>query len=371
MIKPLISSLMTVMLTGCVSYYYPMPQSTYGYSETRLGVPYEDGYSADEYSYYDTAYYPWWSIDYFYLGRHPYRPYHGNSLSIGFSSGYPYYGPYYYPAYYSDWHAPYYYRSPWFGFNYAWRGYRGYDPYWRSAYRMHAFRAPHRDREHGHDRGHGGYHDNGASGRADGGPTRGGNWRGRDPVNRNIATHPGNRPGRSASRRPIPPVQPDRGALSSSSWKLRDGSMAIVKRGDGKLRPIRPEPISPRGSTVAVTARVAEPRAATGAYPSNQSQVVAPRYYRTSRPDAVRRGVSQNTARVPRTEPARDAAGFRHEEARLVPSPRSLTRPDAQAVTRNSGSGRHPDEGSGHRGDDGRARDSDAVVYRGRGEGHR
>ena len=77
--KKLLILPLLVLLTGCVTYYYP---------ETALedGVYYaEDDPSYNVYSggYAGVAYYPWSSLDYFYLGYNPYP---------GFGIGYGYVG---------------------------------------------------------------------------------------------------------------------------------------------------------------------------------------------------------------------------------------------------------------------------------------
>jgi hypothetical protein len=106
------------LLAGCVTYYYP---------ETAL----EDGvyYAGDDPSYVfnsgdysGVVYYPWSSLDYFYMG---YWPYPGH----GYVYGYPY------GIGYSPWHYPYgyygYYSERYFSYRYYsyWRPYQGYCAY--------------------------------------------------------------------------------------------------------------------------------------------------------------------------------------------------------------------------------------------------
>ena len=100
-----------VLLSGCVSYYYP---------ETAL----EDGvyYAEDDPSYvlnsgdYSTViYYPWSSLDYFYLG---YWPYPGFGYTYGYTSGWGY-SPWGYPYGYGGHHSPWYFS-------------RHHYPYWHS-----------------------------------------------------------------------------------------------------------------------------------------------------------------------------------------------------------------------------------------------
>lgn len=123
------------LLAGCVTYYETEP---YGLDTPDTG--YISGYAGGYDGGYDhsfgisTTYYPWWSMDYFYLGfGYP-----------GYYRGYPAWSPWY--AYYRPW---YYYQYP--GFAYGWSswgpyagfGYGGYDPYWYHRYRVHAYRPPH------------------------------------------------------------------------------------------------------------------------------------------------------------------------------------------------------------------------------------
>lgn len=113
--KKLLMLALLILLTGCVTYYQP---------ETAL----EDGvyYAEDDPSYvfnsgdYSGAtYYPWLSLDYFYLSYGAYYDY-------GFTYGYPYgwaYSPWGYPyvyhGYYSPWPLPMhryvYWRPPFEG----------------------------------------------------------------------------------------------------------------------------------------------------------------------------------------------------------------------------------------------------------------
>jgi len=117
-----------VLLTACVTYYDP---------ETAL----EDGvyYAGNDLSYVLNAdpyagvsYYPWSSLDHFYLGYNPYPRHgfgyayggYGSGSSFGINYGYsPWYYPYSYYGYYSPWYASYYHyphypaRRPWRGYS--------------------------------------------------------------------------------------------------------------------------------------------------------------------------------------------------------------------------------------------------------------
>jgi hypothetical protein len=127
--KKLLILPLLVLLTGCVSYYYP---------ETA----YEDGvyYAEDDpayvvYSnaYAGVAYYPWSSLDYFYMGYDPYPGYsfgygYGSGFSFGISYGFsPWYYPYHHHGYYSPWYASYHYYP-------SWRPYRGYSSHHNRGY---------------------------------------------------------------------------------------------------------------------------------------------------------------------------------------------------------------------------------------------
>jgi hypothetical protein len=110
-----------------------------------------------------SPYYPWASLDYFYLGNNYYRPYSGVSFSFGFFVGGGWYPPYYYnPYYYSAWYRPFYgfpYPYPYYG--------AGYDP-WYHHYPHHAYRSRYED-------DHGGGHRSGGIGPDDRSPRRSNN----------------------------------------------------------------------------------------------------------------------------------------------------------------------------------------------------
>lgn len=160
----------TLLLSGCVSYYYPQ----YDADE---GVYYaaDDGHGSVRVSYRESAYYPYWSVDHFYFGG--YWGSYSSSVSIGYHWGYPYrpwyvYDPYPWP-YYGGWaYRPYYWYGP--HYHYAW-----YDPYW---YWRH-----HRYRYYGHHGGHygghygGGHHGGGHHGGGHHGGGHGGHDYGQPP----------------------------------------------------------------------------------------------------------------------------------------------------------------------------------------------
>ncbi len=118
--KKLLILPLLVLLSGCVTYYYP---------ETALedGVYYaEDDPSYNVYQghYPGYAYYPWSSLDYFYMGYHPYPRYaYYYGYPHGFSYGYsPWHYPFGYYGYYSPLYASYY-HYPYYP---VWRPYTGY-----------------------------------------------------------------------------------------------------------------------------------------------------------------------------------------------------------------------------------------------------
>jgi hypothetical protein len=122
--KKLLILPLLVLLTGCVTYYYPQTALEDGvyYAED------DPSYNAYSDSYAGVSYYPWSSLDYFYLGYNPYPRYgfsygYGGGFSFGISYGYsPWYYPSSYCGYYSPWYASHY-HYPYYP---AWRPYNGY-----------------------------------------------------------------------------------------------------------------------------------------------------------------------------------------------------------------------------------------------------
>jgi hypothetical protein len=109
-----------VLLSACVSYYYPetaLEDGVYYAEDDPSYVVYQGGYPG-------AAYYPWSSLDYFYLG---YYPYPGYAFYYGYPFGIahvysPWHHPYSYYGYYSPRYASYYH----YPFYPAWRPYSGY-----------------------------------------------------------------------------------------------------------------------------------------------------------------------------------------------------------------------------------------------------
>jgi hypothetical protein len=140
-------------LTACVTYYYPPVDSS-------DGVYYaadDPGYVSDSGYYATVGYYPWWSLDYFYLGY----GYRHSGWSIGVSYGYPAYRwafrPYAYPAWYYDpWYYAYWYAPV--HYHHSWYRYAHHNPYWHARYRGY-YGGHHRGHNRGHHPGHRPGHD--------------------------------------------------------------------------------------------------------------------------------------------------------------------------------------------------------------------
>lgn len=133
-------------LQACATYSNPYEPAGRIYYDGQVD---HDPYAHDvgepvvEVTFADTAYYPWWSIDYYYLGHHYYRPSYlgGPYYSPGYGFGvppyyWPYYGyfsPFYYPHAYYAWYDPWYgWPRYGIGTNIFWT-----NVYWTSRYRAH------------------------------------------------------------------------------------------------------------------------------------------------------------------------------------------------------------------------------------------
>jgi len=113
--KNLIALLLLVSLTGCVTYYYPEAALEDGvyYAED------DPAYVLNSGDYSGVVYYPWSSLDYFYLGYWPYPGYgfapgYGSWLGYSpwnYSAGYfGYYPPRYFPRHGYAFRRHHYYR---------------------------------------------------------------------------------------------------------------------------------------------------------------------------------------------------------------------------------------------------------------------
>lgn len=135
-----------VALQGCATYsnpYEPTGRVQYGGEAGYDGYGYDEGEAIVDLTIADAAYYPWWSVDYYYLGSHYYQPSYlrGPHYSLRYNFGYPpnfwpyygFYSPFYYP------YSTYAWYDPWTGFprygiglDFPWL-----DAYWARRYRDH------------------------------------------------------------------------------------------------------------------------------------------------------------------------------------------------------------------------------------------
>jgi hypothetical protein len=117
--RAIVTIIILTLLSGCVNYNQPMYDDGQGVYYQGQDSVYSVSSSA---SFAHAAVYPWWSMDYFYLGHNPYRPW-----------PHMYYSPYFYPHYFSVLYPPMHWQSHnWLGGYYAWR-----DPYWQHRYRRY------------------------------------------------------------------------------------------------------------------------------------------------------------------------------------------------------------------------------------------
>ncbi len=122
--KKLLILPLLVFLTGCVTYYYletALEDGVYYAEDDPSYVVYSGAYSA-------AFYYPWSSLDYFYLGYYPYQRYgygYGSRFSFAISYGY---SPWYYPTSYSGFYAPRYRSYYHYPYSSGGRHYNGYNP---------------------------------------------------------------------------------------------------------------------------------------------------------------------------------------------------------------------------------------------------
>lgn len=159
------------LLSGCVSYYYPVeePSSgvTYvpardyvngGYYEEDPGYGdepseyYEDDYVTDSHfssSISSAAYYPWWSIDYFYLAPHRHSHY-SVGINYGYTPFFDWYDPFWSPAYSSRQFVYWPYRSSYWYSPFRRDSYFGYN--WNNFYWSYRYDRHHRNRHRDHDR---------------------------------------------------------------------------------------------------------------------------------------------------------------------------------------------------------------------------
>ena len=73
----------TLAVHGCVTYSNPYEPGRGGYTGSAYDPYYDDeGEPVVDITVADVAYYPWWSVDYYYLGGHYYRPVVGEGRTM-------------------------------------------------------------------------------------------------------------------------------------------------------------------------------------------------------------------------------------------------------------------------------------------------
>jgi len=355
MIVPLL-----LLMSGCVTYYYPQ-------EAVRDGVYYaqddpshaDDSYVSGSAGYY-SDYYPWASLDSFYLGYGGYAGGHsGVGWSFGMSYGFtPWYAPYY--GYYSPWYAPYYpryygpYYSTWWPYYRGCR-HRGYCGYYHDSPR-HGRGGHYRDRHDRYSRGD--LRDRYRPGTTHGRParriergnrsrdatlkrelgTRADRYRETPALRRYVTTSPAgeehsrgmivrNRAGAKASPRR---AQPYRGsgthavatrpgtaaAIRRSDYRTRLSSGEIVYRAGAKTGRSRPQPVAGSSRSLeVVTAPPARP-AVTRGYQARSAADQA-RFRRAVADRAQERPRPARATRSPRPPAAQPARGW----SRQAPPP--------------------------------------------------
>lgn len=293
--KKLMLMPLLLVLSGCATYYYPAPE----YAE-------ETYYPADETVYVDSSpgyagasHYPWWSMDYFYLGSHR----HSSRWSIGLGLGYGYdrgwYDPFYVGYYpwsfgYYDYYSPFRY-SLWYSPFYR-RGYPSYrwnDHYWRHRYNNYYGRHPNRndrgrhpgrDRYAGDDRRRDPGHSNSVRDRRAGrdGDRYSGSDRQRERDRR--AGEDGIVPPAGSQRHPARSGDgdPDRVSrrVSVAPGPRSDRGIEVRSKAQRKPKPTRTEPvksvtrIEPSPGTRVQVPRTKQPRASTPAYTAPRNKAV-------------------------------------------------------------------------------------------------
>jgi hypothetical protein len=348
------------LMAGCVTYYYPAAESPVAVRYASEDAVYDDyGLTVDSHDYVSARYYPWWSMDYFYLGS----GYYDSGISIGFGTGYrPWYrhygyvhDPFWYPSwyydpwYYSFWHAPVH-------FQYSYYDYAHHNPYWHTRYRAYNRR---------HDRGHDYYYDdehryvrrhrradphpgssdtlippNDRGARQDmrrEGPARPG------PASRRVTVAPGgassergmvvrSRDDAKRTRSRIEPVKsraltadPDGGAATSSpTVTRRDSGVSVARRSAGDTRyRAGSKPVQSRTGPAPVQKRVTvqpDDRAAA----SQRAGQSPPATARVSRGSMTVRAPTQAKVGKSRTQPVTGAPIQVPRAVRVTPSTRAV-----------------------------------------------
>ncbi|MGD8384023.1 MAG: hypothetical protein PVF89_01320 [Lysobacterales bacterium] len=365
-----------LLLSGCVTYYYPESGVRDGVYYAQDDPSYVDdsyvtgsaAYSAGYANYAGYAdYYPWASLDSFYLGYGGYsRSRGGIGWSFGLSYGYtPWYAPYY--GYYSPWYAPYYpryygpYYSTWWPYyrSCRHRGYCGYqrnhprhdnrgyqrgghDRYSRGDWRERTYRGGTRNRSRPARRIDRDSRNHGATLKRELGQ--------RDartaPARRYVTTAPSgeahrrgmvvrNRAGaKDAPRRVQPRIRGDRRTLSvqpntaarRSDYRSRQASGEVVYRAGAKQGRSRPTPVRGAARSLEIpNAGQSRPRGNSRYQVSQPLEQV--RYRRNPAPDRAVANPAQNnvrrSVRAPRSAPPASGLAARpsqHRPSRPAPN---------------------------------------------------
>jgi hypothetical protein len=238
------------LTAGCVTYSYPVAETAGGvyYADEEPQYAYADrGYVDYSIGYDSVGYYPWWSLDYLYLGS----GYFGAGYNLGIGFGYPTYYPFYeftyYPRYYPAWAWDPWFYSPWYAPRYYNAYYHFGYPRYYNAYWHHRYRA-YQDRHHRRDDRYARRTPYGDSG----------TWRRSRDRDRMRDPDGGLSPPRDAA--PGGPGAGSRSSHGSMSRRVsvaptgvsRDRGMVIRNRDNAKSRPSRIEPAG--SASAAVTA---------------------------------------------------------------------------------------------------------------------
>ncbi len=231
MIKPIISSLAVLFLSGCV-YYVPYEVAA---TEPWVDEPvvYQEPVVAYE-SYVVSPYYPWGSVDYFYLGNNYYWPTSHISFSLGFYGGGGWYPSYYGPFYYSAWYQPFYgfpYPCP-YPYAYAHSG-AGYD-YWEQRYPSRSYHPSHGDHDGNQGSGQGGGHNGGRGGQGNASYGNSGNEGIRSGEYRSLDRHV------QTQRQP---GQFNRNVSAAPSANAADQGLTVTRQDNNKIKPSRLQPV--------------------------------------------------------------------------------------------------------------------------------
>lgn len=253
--RAILSIILLLGLTGCVSYPYMM-------AEDGQGVYYENPADAwggdDSVVYADALYYPYWSMDYFYLGSGYTHSWYGY-----------YHSPYFYPYYFTVLYPPLHW-GPWYGYGHysAW-----HDPYWHQRYQHYQAAAYPAHRRPG--------------GRANEAGTLGD-------------------ASRIGTSEPLEVYQPGLRRTSYGSPGITStGSMTVVRPSDGKLKQ---STVGPTRST-GISASVAPGPGATAVTPQGSLSTPTRSGPRLSSPQRPATPSSRSRSRSPTTGMGRRSSG--------------------------------------------------------------